>query len=249
MASSSAASAATSGAEQKILNLFAKKPKTRLTPAEILRRGGFTPDDLDVVVQSLKALARKGRIVRLKKNHYALPDARHLLTGRVQAHPDGYGFLIPDEKGIEDLYLNRREMRRVMHGDRVIVRLDRKRQGGTEAHIVQIVERGQKRIVGTYDEFEGQGYIVPMDPRVAGAIALKKAGHKPRKGDVIAAEISRYASAMSAPESTLSDVLGNPDDPEVQVQSVVFRYGFSTSFPPEVHREAVSCPFSIGADE
>src|ERR1044072_8542190 len=122
----------TSLPEQKILNLFAKKPKTRLTPAEIVRRGGFTPDDLDVVVQSLKTLAREGRIVRLKKNHYALPDARHLLTGRVHAHPDGYGFLIPDEKGVEDVYLNRREMRRVLHGDRVIVRLDQKKQGGTE---------------------------------------------------------------------------------------------------------------------
>ncbi|HEY7168489.1 MAG TPA: ribonuclease R [Candidatus Binatia bacterium] len=239
----------TSNAELKILELFARKPKTRLTPAEILRRGGFAPDDLDRVIQSLKTLAREGRVVRLKKNHYALPDARHLLTGRVHAHPDGYGFLIADEKGVDDVYLNRREMRRVMHGDRVILRIDEKKQGGTEAHIVQIVERGQKRLVGTYDEFEDQGYIIPMDPRVAGAIALKKPGQKLRKGDVIAAEISRYATAMSAPESTLSQVLGDPDDPEVQVQSVVFRYGFSTSFPPDVHREAMSCPFSIDADE
>src|SRR4051812_35181192 len=97
---SSALSATSSGAEQKILNLFARKPKTRLTPAEILRRGGFAPHDLDLVVESLKSLAREGRIVRLKKNHYALPDSRHLLTGRVHAHPDGYGFLIPDEKGV-----------------------------------------------------------------------------------------------------------------------------------------------------
>src|ERR1041385_4078172 len=179
MTSRSSPDVSTPDAEQKILSLFAKKPKTRLTPAEIVRRGGFTPDDLDVVVQSLKTLAREGRVVRLKKNHYALPDARHLLTGRVHAHPDGYGFLIPDEKGVEDVYLNRREMRRVMHGDRVIVRLDRKRQGGTEAHIAQIVDRGQKRLIGTYDEIDRQGYIIPMDPRVAGAIALTRgAGEK-----------------------------------------------------------------------
>ena len=249
MPSGTARSHITSTAEQKILDLFARKPRTRLTPAEILRRGGFTPDDLEIIVQSLKTLAREGRVVRLKKNHYALPDARHLLTGRIHAHPDGYGFLIPDEKGVDDVYLNRREMRRVMHGDRVIVRLDQKKQGGTEAHIVQIVDRGQKRLIGTYDEFEGQGYIVPMDPRVAGAIALKQSAEKPKKGNVIAAEISRYASAMSAPESTLTQVLGDPDDPEVQVQSVVFRYGFSANFSSEVHREALSCPFSIDADE
>src|SRR5215470_16497747 len=113
-------------AQERILSLFAKKPKTRLTPAEILRRAGFPSDDLQVVLDCLKQLSREGRVVRLKKNHYALPEGQNLVTGRIHAHPDGYGFLIPDEKGIEDVYINRREMRRVMHRDHVMVRLDRK---------------------------------------------------------------------------------------------------------------------------
>ena len=66
------------------------------------------------IVDGLRELTREGRLVRLKKNHYALPDGQNLLTGRIQAHPDGYGFLIPDDKSAEDLYLSRREMRRVI---------------------------------------------------------------------------------------------------------------------------------------
>src|ERR1700752_4212752 len=110
-------------ARQKILALFARSPQTRLTPAEILRRAGFPRDDLQLVVEGLKELAREGLVVRLKKNHYALPDGRNLIAGRIHAHPDGYGFLIPEDKKTEDVYLNRREMRRVMHGDQVVVRL------------------------------------------------------------------------------------------------------------------------------
>ena len=246
---SESASSSRLRAQDKILRLFATKPKTRLTPAEILRRAGFSPDDLQLVVDCLKELSREGRVIRLKKNHYALPDGQNLVTGRIHAHPDGYGFLIPDEKGTEDVYLNRREMRRVMHGDRVMVRIDRKERGVVEAHVVQILERAQKRLIGTYSEFDGKGYLIPMDPRIAGAIALKKTGEKPEKGKVIAAEISRYATAMSPPEAALLQVVGDPNDPEVQVQSVVFRYGFSTSFPPEVHREAMNCSFSIGVEE
>ena len=109
---------------QKILDLFAQKPKTRFTPAEVLRRAGFSRDDLQVVADGLRDLTREGRLVRLKKNHYALPDGQNLVTGRVHAHPDGYGFLISDDKRTEDLYLNRREMRRLMHSDRVMVRVD-----------------------------------------------------------------------------------------------------------------------------
>src|SRR4030095_7235333 len=110
------------GAQKKILDLFVKKPATRLTPPEIQRRAGFRHGDLQLIVDALRELCRNGRLVRLKKNHYALPDRQNLVAGRVQAHPDGYGFLIPEDKDAEDLYLNRHEMRRVMHGDVVMVR-------------------------------------------------------------------------------------------------------------------------------
>jgi len=246
---SESASSSSSSARQKILALFSRSPRTRLTPAEILRRAGFSRDDLQLVVDGLKELAREGLVVRLKKNHYALPDGQNLIAGRIHAHPDGYGFLIPEDKKSEDVYLNRREMRRVMHGDQVVVRLDRKKPGRTEAHVVQVVERAQKRLLGTYDEFDGKSYLLPMDTRVATAIPLKITGKKPDKGTVIAAEISRYGSAMSPPEAVLIQVLGSHDDPEVQAQALVFRYGLSTTFPEPVYREISDLSFAIPDEE
>jgi len=235
--------------QQRILDLFAKKPRTRLTPVEIQKRAGFGRDELQRVVDALRELTREGRIVRMKKNHYALPDAQNLVAGRVHAHPDGFGFLILDDKGAEDLYLNRREMRRVMHGDRVMVRADRKKRGGVEAHVVQILERTQKRLIGTYNELDGRGYLIPMDPRIGAAIPLQQTAAKPETGKVVAAEIARYGTAMSGPEGKLVQVMGDPDDPEVQAQSIVFRYGLATSFPEPVHREIASGSFSISAGE
>src|SRR5687768_14641670 len=108
-------SASESKAQEKILALFASKPRERLTPAEIQRRAGFDRDELQLIIEALRELCHDGRLVRLKKNHYALPDRQNLARGRIHAHPDGYGFLIRDDKDTEDLYLNRREMRRVMH--------------------------------------------------------------------------------------------------------------------------------------
>ena len=240
--------ASESKAQRKILELFANKPRERLTPAEILRRAGFARDELQSVIDALRGLCRSGRLVRLKKNHYALPDRQHLVKGRVHAHPDGYGFLIAEERDTEDLYLNRREMRRVMHGDQVLVRVDRKSRGKAETHIVQVLERGQKRLLGTYDELNGKGFLVPMDARI-GAIPLKPGAVKPEKGKVVAAEISRYGTAMSPPEAHVVNVMGDPDDPEVQAQSILFRYGLTTSFPPEVHREASQVSYAIAPEE
>ena len=235
--------------QQRILDLFVKKPRTRLTPVEIQKRAGFGRDELQRVIDALRELTREGRIVRMKKNHYALPDAQNLVAGRVHAHPDGFGFLILDDKGAEDLYLNRREMRRVMHGDRVMVRADRKKPGGVEAHVVQILERAQKRLIGTYNELDGRGYLIPMDPRIGAAIPLQQTAAKPETGKVVAAEIARYGTAMSGPEGKLVQVMGDPNDPEVQAQSIVFRYGLATSFPEPVHREIARGSFSISAGE
>lgn len=237
-----------SGTQERIAALFAQKPRRRLTPAEIQRRAGFAPRELPSVVDGLRQLCRDGRLVRLKKNHYGLPDSQNLLTGRVHAHPDGYGFLIPDNKDSDDVYLNRREMRRVMHGDRVMVRIDRKARGASEAHIVQITERAQKRLLGSHEEISGRSYLVPMDRRI-GAIPLHTGSVKPAAGKVIAVEISRYGTAMSPPEGALVDVLGDPDDPEVQTRSIVFRFGLSQNFPEEVHREVKQASFAIAAAE
>ncbi len=208
--------------QQKILGLFASNPRARFTPIEIHRRAGFPGNDLQRVVDALRELCRQGRLVRLKKNHHALPDRQNLVTGRIHAHPDGYGFLILDEQDAEDLYINRREMRRVMHGDRAMVRVERKSRGGSEAHVVQVLERAQKRLVGTYNEIDRQGYLIPMDARIA-PLRVNTPGRKPDEGKVIAAEISRYGTAMSPPQAHVVSVIGDPDDPEVQAQSIVFR--------------------------
>ncbi len=193
-------------------------------------------------------MCHQGRLVRLKKNHHALPDRQNLVTGRIHAHPDGYGFLIPDDKDADDLYINRREMRRVMHGDRVMARNERKPRGGSEAHIVQVLERAQKRLVGTYNEIDRQGYLIPMDARIA-PIRVNTAGNKPDEGKVIAAEISRYGTAMSAPEAHVVSIIGDPDDPQVQAQSIVFRYGLSAGFPSEVHQETNKISYAIAPEE
>ncbi len=235
--------------QEKILSYFAQRPRQRLTPAEILKGIGAARDDLDEVLGNLRNLARAGKVVRLKKNHYALAGAQNCSTGKVHAHPDGYGFLILDDRDKDDLYLSRREMRRVMHGDRVMVRVDRKRGGRDETHIVQILERGQKRLLGTYEERDGKAYLIPMDPRVAPAIPLRAGGAKPAKGMVVAAEISRYGSHYSSSEATLIETLGSPDDPEIQARSIIFRYGLPVEFSPDARREAESAPGTIDPRE
>ena len=231
--------------KQKILSFFSSKPRHRFSIKEIQRGIGHPAKENQGTLDALRELARDGKVARLKKNHYALTGGQNLIAGKIQGHQGGFGFLIPEERGREDVYLNRREMRRVMHGDRVLIRIEKKRRGGIEAHVMQILERGQKRMIGTYQELHGKGYLLPMDHRVSGPLQLAPGQPKVEDGSVIAAEVVRYGTALTPPEAKFLEDLGDPDDPEVQAKAIIFRFDLPTDFSPEARRCAVSAPQNI----
>lgn len=236
--------------KQKIVALMLAQPRQRFSIKDFQKRLGKQPGKTTSIQDALSQLIREGTVVRLKKSHYALAKAAHLVPGRVQAHPEGFGFLVPELKGIDDIHLSRREMRRVMHGDRVLVRIDQNKKGDREAHIVQILERAHKRIAGILGrDSRGNPIVVPMDPRISPGIRIKTGGPSGAPGEVVAAEITRYGGGYSPPEGELIRVLGEPDDPEVQAQAIIFRYGLSQDFPSETQKSAAACPRSVTAAE
>jgi len=217
----------------RILSLMLTRPGHRFSLKEI--RKGFGKPARETVVDALRELIHERKVIRLHKNHYALAKAASVVSGTVQGHPDGFGFLVPDQKGMEDIFLSRREMRRVMHGDRVLVRPEKKRHGDSQGHVVEVLERGQRRIVGVVRTDGDRTLVVPMDPRIAPAIPL--AAPAP-DGQVAAVEMTRYGGGYTPPEARLERLLGSPDDPEVQAQAVIFRYGWPEEFSDEARQEA-----------
>ncbi len=92
--------------KQKILYFFSSKPRHRFSLKEIQTGIGHPAKENQRTLDALRALAREGKVARLKKNHYALPGGQNLIVGKIQGHQGGFGFLIPEERGKEDVYLN-----------------------------------------------------------------------------------------------------------------------------------------------
>ena len=229
----------TAAIKPRILSLMLAKPGHRFSLKEV--RKGFGKQARETVVDALRELIHERKVIRLHKNHYTLAKAASVVAGVVQGHPDGFGFVVPDQKGMEDIYLSRREMRRVMHGDRVLIRPEKKRHGGTQGHVVEVLERGQRRLVGVVQTDGDRTVVVPMDPRVAPAIPLATA-EPLQPGQVAAVEMTRFGGGYTPAEARLQRLLGSPDDPEVQAQAVIFRYGLSQDFSDEAVREAERHP-------
>lgn len=221
--------------KNRILSFMLSRPGERFSVEEM--RKSFGRPAGKTVQEALRELIDERKVVRLRKSRYALAKAASVVSGVVRGHPEGFGFVVPDRKGLEDVYLNRGEMRRVMHGDRVLVRPERGRRGDSQGHVVKVLERGQQRLVGVVRSDGQRTFLVPMDPRVAPGIPLRDPGPA-RSGQVAAVEMTRYGTGYAPPEAKLQRVLGAPDDPEVQAQAVIFRYGWPQDFSEEARREA-----------
>ena len=221
--------------KNRILSFMLSRPGERFSIEEM--RKSFGRPAGKTVQEALRELIDERKVVRLRKSRYALAKAASVVSGVVRGHPEGFGFVVPDRKGLEDVYLNRGEMRRVMHGDRVLVRPERGRRGDSQGHVVKVLERGQQRLVGVVQTDGQRTFLAPMDPRVAPGIPLRDPGPA-RSGQVAAVEMTRYGTGYEPPEAKLQRVLGAPDDPEVQAQAVIFRYGWPQDFSEEARREA-----------
>ena len=172
-----------------------------------------------------------------------------LVAGRVVGHPDGYGFLVPDAPGMEDLYLPRGRIRPAMHGDHALAEIEAPDpKGRRRGRVVRILERASKRLIGVYRRAARTTSLVPQDPRIGYLVVIPPhASGTARDGDLVIAEITRYPTAFSDVEASVTTVLGPADDPRVETEAIIHTYALPTEFPPPVRAEAARVPAAVPA--
>ncbi|WCN38224.1 ribonuclease R [Aneurinibacillus uraniidurans] len=203
-------------------------------------------------VKILNHLEDTGQIIRTRANRYGVPEKMNLIRGRLQGHAKGFGFVIPEEKGQQDVYVSSDDMHGALNGDTVLVRLNPNARGPRlEGEIVRVVNRGNAMIVGTYQDEKHYGFVITDDKRIAKDIFIPKGeslgavdGHK------VVVEIVRYPeTGRGNPEGKVVEILGHKNDPGVDILSIIRKYDLPESFPDDVMKEAEEVPETISEDE
>jgi ribonuclease R len=171
------------------------------------------------------------------------PAAR-VVTGRIKVHPDGYGFVVPED-GSEDVHVNRRSRATAMDSDRVEVEWWVGPRG-LEGRVTRVLERGRGKITGQIVAAGSTLRFQPDDPRITEPVVLRGGGAPPRPGLAVVAEIASYPAQAGAPlEVTLLKVLGRPEDPLTEVEKVLACADISDEFPAEVAHAAEQVPRKV----
>ncbi len=161
----------------------------------------------------------------------------------VQGHRDGHGFVSPDD-GSPDLYLPPNEMRAVLHRDRVKVRAVRHdRRGRPEGRVVEIVERPPHPIIGRLLHEGGIWLVAPEDKRYGQDVLIPKQGIGAAKtGEVVVVELTEPPALYGQPIGRVREVLGDIDDPGMEIEIAVRKYGVPHEFSPGAIAEARALP-------
>jgi len=197
--------------------------------------------------QTLAELETQGVILRNRRGHFGLVEKMDLIRGRVIGHPDGFGFVVPDQGG-DDLYMSPREMRNLLHGDRVIVSvagIDRRgRRLGT---LVEVLERANQKVVGRYFHEHGIGFVSPDNRRINQDILIppEDAGSA-KHGQFVVAEITAQPEKKRQPLGRIEKVLGDRLAPGMAIEVAIHSFGLPHEWPKEVEKEAAQIPDRIG---
>jgi len=164
------------------------------------------------------------------------------LTGRLMVHRDGYGFVTP-ENGGDDVFIPARYLRGNLHGDKVEVELEpRAGAGKREGRVVRTLQQGVTRVVGRYRQGERDGVVSPDEQRIGDILIPAAASAGAKAGQVVVAELTAYPGERRPPIARITEILGFPDEPEVEVLSVIRRFELPHEFPPAVLAEARTVP-------
>ena len=222
------------------------------TPRELQRALRIPRDERTSFERNLRALVTDGALIQITGNRYGLPARMDLVVGKVDGHPSGFGFVRP-ERPVEgltrDIYVAQHNLKEAMHGDKVVMRIERYREDGrAEGKVVQLLERAATTVVGRYEiDSSGLGVVTPFDKRVTADIVIPRGEAQPlggaqgrpaQAGEMVTVEITRWPTPARGPAGRVIEVLGDINDPGVDTEVILRQYGIPDAHSAESIAEA-----------
>ncbi|MDQ3114998.1 MAG: ribonuclease R [Verrucomicrobiota bacterium] len=247
--------------KQRILALL-RAPKYRpLDRKELARALGFKNEVRSDLKPALHELEQAGEIARIRKNRFILPGEADLVTGKLQIHQAGFGFLMREGPDQGDIFISAENTGTSMNGDRVVARITRDadyaraRSGSNrpEGRIIRILERAHDTIVGTLQQTRNFFYVVPDDPRMVHNVyvqprPLPGAPRPPQPNDKVVVRLEPWESRHVNPEGEIIELLGRATDPGIDMLSIIRKNNLPIDFPEAVLSEADAIPETIDPD-
>jgi len=246
-------------AEQRLLELLASPRYQPLNKTELANNLHVPVNERSRFRRVLNDLETAGKITKIRKERYVLPQEADLMVGVLQVNPDGFGYLLNEAgDGLGDLYISAENQGTAMHKDRVVARIIRDRalpdrgrrnRGNREGRVIKILERANQTIVGTLQRSKNFYYVVPDEPALVHDIyvTVRPGGisHMPEVNDKVVVRLDPWEHRHLNPEGDIIEVLGPARKPGVDILSIIRKHDLPVAFPEAVLKDADQIPLNI----
>jgi ribonuclease R len=205
----------------------------------------------EAIIKNLKLLEKDGQIEEIAPGKYAALYISQFVEGRMQLTQRGSGFLIPDAENLSDIFIENEHLNTALNGDRVKVHLFAHKTNGKDAgEVVEVIERAKNKFVGVVQMAYNYAFVVPDDSRVYIDIFVPQSKiNNAKHGDKVVAVITEWDTSQKNPFGEIIEVLGKPGDHQTEMHAIINEFGFSTTFPDAVEKEASNIQLTIPKDE
>ena len=238
--------------KERIVSFMNEDAYKPMLIGEILKELDTSKDMKKEILKILNELEEEGKIIRTRNERYAIPEKMNLITGTIQGSQKGFGFLIPDNTEIKDLFISPVDLNGAMNKDKVIVR-PMKGSGNMKSpsgKVIRILKRANHEVIGTLQETKNFGFVLPDDKRISQDIFVSKSDFNgARNGQTVIVKIVEWPGKRKNPEGVVKSILGSSDDIETYIMSALIRNEIKTKFPNKVLREASEITREISGDE
>ncbi|SOD42238.1 ribonuclease R [Nitrosovibrio sp. Nv4] len=203
-------------------------------------------EEHEIFGRRISAMLREGQIMRNRKGDICVVEKLDLIKGKVQGHPDGFGFLMSDD-GSPDLFLSAKEMHKALHGDRVMVReIGVDRRGRREGTIVEVLERAVTQLVGRLHDDHGILFVEAENRRISQDILIpREESMNAKAGKVVMVEIIQQPSKHAQPIGRIVEILGEYTAPGMEIEIALRKHDLPHQFPPEVEKRSAKFPDKV----
>jgi ribonuclease R len=230
---------------EAFLRFMLEKAGQPLTVRQLARRLKISHEDEAEFLRFLDDRTAAADVVEIKGGKYAHPSRVDLVVGRIQIHPDGFGFVIPDDPELPDLFAKPRWLKAAMNGDRVVARVER-RGPRPEGRVIRILDRANSNVIGRVKVGRKRAVVAPLDERLLHDVYV---AHDElmgaSNGQVVQVEITTFPTAETGPEGRVMRVLGHPDEPDVEALAIALKHGVRVEFAEDVLAEAARGPDKV----
>ncbi len=199
--------------------------------------------------KALHALEATGKIARLRKNRWSLPETENQLTGTIKMLAKGGAIFVPDKEGEPEAYVSDRNTGVSLPNDKVSIEVfhseyaarqrGRRGQTGTrsEGRVLQVLERATHQTVGLLRHTPYYSYIIPDAPGFRQDVRIKDTQNIPENHKVVV-QIDDWIDPFKPLTGSILEDLGEKSEPGVDIDSLLRDAGIQEEFPKEVIAEA-----------